>query len=127
MPCTPEPVGERLARAGRLWLLLDYDGTLADFVPTPAHVDPDPEVVGLLTRLVRHPRIRVAVISGRQLAHVEALVPIQGILLAGTYGIELRTPGGERIDRLEHDAIRPVLDAIKPRWRELIARRDLGG
>jgi len=121
MLCTPEQIGERLAQAGRLRLFLDYDGTLADFAPTPEHVTLDPELVNLLTRLARHPRIRVAVISGRRLAHVETLVPVPGILLAGTYGIELRTPEGERIDRVAYDAIRPTLDTLKPLWLQLIA------
>ena len=119
----PPQVGERVNRARRLWFFLDYDGTLADLAPTPDHVHPDPEVVELLDRLVRDPRVRVAVISGRRLGHVETLVPVPGVLLAGTYGIELRTPAGERIDRLDCDVIRPTLDILKPRWSEMVARR----
>jgi len=114
---------KKLAQARQLWLFLDYDGTLAELAPTPEHVRPDPEVLVLLARLVRHPRIRVALISGRRLAHVEALVPVAGVLLAGTYGIELRTPEGERIHRLEDDAIRPVLKALKSRWLRWVASR----
>ncbi|MFQ6058474.1 MAG: trehalose-phosphatase [Anaerolineae bacterium] len=123
MLCTHEQINERLGQAERLWLFLDYDGTLADFAPTPEHVNPDPEVIDLLTRLARHPRIRIAVISGRRLGHVQALLPVPGILLAGTYGIELQTPEGERINRVEHGAIRPALDALKPRWWRLITGR----
>jgi trehalose 6-phosphate phosphatase len=124
--CTHEQINERLGQAERLWLFLDYDGTLADFAPTPEHVIPDPEVVALLARLARHPRIRIAVISGRRLSHVEALVPVPGIFLAGTYGIELQTPERERITRVEveYDAIRPTLDAVKPHWEQMIADRE---
>ena len=121
---TPERINERIAQAERLWLFLDYDGTLADFAPTPEHVNPDAETIRLLSRLARHPCIRVAVISGRRLDHVQALAPVPGILLAGTYGIELQTPDGERIDRVEYEAIRPALDALKPRWERLIAARE---
>ena len=123
MLCTPKQINERLAQAERLWLLLDYDGTLADFAPTPDHVNLDLEIVDLLTRLARHPLIRVAVISGRRLDHVAALVPVPGILLAGTYGVELQAPEGERINRVEYNVVRPVLDAIKPRWLHLIGER----
>jgi trehalose-phosphatase len=123
--CTHEQINESLAQARRLWLFLDYDGTLADFAPTPEHVNPDPRLIGLLKRLARHPRIRMAVISGRRLSHVEALVPVPGIFLAGTYGIELRTPEGERITRAEYDAIRSTLDALKPHWEQVMA--DLEG
>ena len=34
-----------------------------------------------------------------------------------------RLPGGERVDRLEYDVIRPTLDALKPLWDSLIAGR----
>ena len=78
----------------------------------------------LITELAEHPAIRVAVISGRRLSHVEELVPVEGILLAGTYGVELRLPDGERVDRVAYDEIRPVLGQIKPRWAQLIAGRD---
>ena len=121
---THEHINERLAQAERLWLFLDYDGTLADFAPTPDHVNPDPELIGLLTRLARHPRIRMAVISGRRLSHVEVLVPVTGVFLAGTYGIEIRTSEGERINRVEYEAIRRTLNALKSRWLRLTAGRD---
>ena len=120
---TPHWVQEQLAQSERFWLFLDYDGTLADFAPAPDHVSPDPELVDLIGRLARHPRFRVAVVSGRRLGHVQELVPVPGVLLAGTYGVELKTAGGVRIDRLDYDSLRPKLDAIKPRWTDLIAGR----
>ena len=42
MLCAHERINERLAQAERLWLFLDYDDTLADFAPTPEHVNSDP-------------------------------------------------------------------------------------
>jgi trehalose-phosphatase len=119
----PEDMQQRLARADRLWLFLDYDGTLADFAPTPEHINPEPELVDLLGRLAAHPRIRVSVVSGRRLSHIQQLVPVPGILLAGTYGVELQMPGGERVDRLEYDVIRPALAGLKPLWADHIAGR----
>jgi trehalose 6-phosphate phosphatase len=119
-----EEIDERLDNAERLWLFLDYDGTLADFEPTPDRVSPQPDVVGLLARLVQHPRVFVAVVSGRRLSHVQTLIPVPGVLLAGTYGVELQLPNGRRVDRVEFDAVRPTLDALKPRWEELISGLD---
>ena len=119
-----ESAAGRLSQAERLRLFLDYDGTLADFAATPETVHPDPDLVALLTRLARDPRLHVAVVSGRRLSHVERLVPVPGILLAGTYGIELLTPEGERIDRLEYGTIRPALETLKPQWAHLIAGRE---
>jgi trehalose 6-phosphate phosphatase len=124
MSCAFELIDYRLIQVERLRLFLDYDGTLADFAPTPEHVNPDPKLIELLTRLAQHPRIQAAVISGRRLDHVARLVPVPGILLAGCYGIELQLPDGERVNRVAYDTIRPVLEALKPRWSELIAGRD---
>lgn len=47
-----------------------------------------------------------------------------GILLAGTYGIELQTPEGEQINRTAYENIRPALDGLKPHWEHLIAGRE---
>ncbi len=121
---TPSSVEQRLAGSQRLQLFLDYDGTLAEFAPTPEYVEPDPALLSLIGRLVRDPRLRVAVVSGRRLEHVQKLVPVPGVLLAGTYGIELRTPDGQRQNRLDYQQVRPALEDLKPRWAALIAGRD---
>jgi trehalose 6-phosphate phosphatase len=124
MLCTSEQLTRRLAQAEGVRLFLDYDGTLADFAPTPDHVNPDPALINLLTRLAQDSRFRIAVVSGRRLSHVRSLLPVPGVLLAGTYGIELQTPNGERINRLTYDVIRPTLDDLKPRWEHLIVDGD---
>jgi len=43
--------------------------------------------------------------------------------LAGTYGIEIQTPDGERIQRTDYTLIRPYLEQLKPQWQEIIAGR----
>jgi len=103
-----------------LWLFLDYDGTLADFAKTPDVVTPDPKIIDLITRLSRHKHIHISIISGRRLAHVRKLVPVPGILLAGTYGIEMLLATGEEVHQVEYLSIRPALEQIRPRWEELI-------
>ena len=113
MDGTPRWIVERLTRAERLRLFLDYDGTLADFAPTPDHVLPDPSLIALLTRLAARRCIQTTVISGRRLAHVRQLVPVPGIFLAGTYGVELETPRGERLDRVPFEAVRPALEQTR--------------
>ena len=71
-------------QALRLWLFLDYDGTLADFAPTPDNPVPDRHVVELLGGLSSDEHKRVAVISGRKLVDVQVLLPISGLFLGGT-------------------------------------------
>lgn len=119
--CFSETILDHLRDAERVWLFLDYDGTLAEFAPTPEHVEPDPDVLDLLSRLQRHEQIRITVVSGRRLSHVKDLLPLEGIMKAGTYGIELQLPSGEEIQRIDFENIRPTLADIKPRWQNLLS------
>jgi trehalose-phosphatase len=106
--------------ASRLWLFLDYDGTLAEFAPSPDDIEPRPRVVGVITRLALRPNMCVTLISGRKLQDIRLLVPVPGIFWAGTYGIELVTPSGKTINRAEYGNIRPILETIKPQWETII-------
>lgn len=103
-----------------LWLFLDYDGTLEEFAPTPYDVHPNPEVIRILEKLVARPNTRVTVLSGRTLEQIRQLIPVPGVFLAGSYGIEILTPERETVHRLKFEMIRPFLDGIKPGWSELI-------
>ena len=120
---TKEDLTEWALNAKRLWLFLDYDGTLDEFAPTPYDIRPNPEIIRVLEKLTSKPSVRVSVISGRSLEYVRQLVPISGIYLAGSYGIEVFTLEQETIHRLKFEAIRPLLESIKPQWAQLIRGR----
>jgi len=109
-----------VSEAERLWLFLDYDGTLVKLARTPDISTPDPRLIELIKRLASLTRIRLAIVSGRRLHDIQTLLPVQGIYMAGNYGIELQTPEGERIQREDYSAIRPYLDRLKPHWEEII-------
>lgn len=115
-----EELARKVLFKPHLWLFLDYDGTLADFEPTPETIHPDPRLAHLLRRLASEPRVRVAIISGRRLTDVQKLVPVSGLFLAGTYGMELLTSSGKIINRVQIDDLRPYLDEVKPDWIQLI-------
>ena len=118
---TDRKIRALLSSQPKLRLFLDYDGTLADFGDHPDQVEPLPEVLDLLTELRDQPAIRVAVLSGRRLGHLKKLIPIEGILLAGTYGLEILKTSGEEQFRLDYDEVRPALDNLKPVWQSLIS------
>lgn len=120
---TEKELDQWVSDADRLWLFLDYDGTLVEFARSPETVQPVPQVIALVRRLAEKDRLRVAVVSGRSLHDIQVLLPVEGIYLAGTYGIELVTPQGERIQREDYGLIRPYLERLKPQWEEIIAGR----
>ncbi|MDD5371535.1 MAG: trehalose-phosphatase [Anaerolineaceae bacterium] len=123
MPPQPTPPFAPFLAAGRAWLFLDYDGTLAEFEPTPDVINPNTQVIRLLRRLVANPNFRVAITSGRRLGHTLALMPVAGLILAGTYGVELRTPEGEIEYSVAYDTLRPKLEQVKFEWERLITGR----
>jgi len=108
--------------AQKLWLFLDYDGTLENFSPVLNQVQPNPVVIDLVAQLAKNPLLRLAVISGRRLQDLKILLPVPGIFLAGVYGVEIQTPTQERINRLDYQTVRPWLEVIKPRWEKLISK-----
>ncbi len=112
-----------VSEADRLWLFLDYDGTLVEFTRTPDIIKPDVKVIELIKRLAEKSSLRVAIVSGRCMQDLQALLPVRGIFIASTYGIELQTPEGERIQRENYAQVRPYLDKLKPLWEEIIAGR----
>jgi trehalose 6-phosphate phosphatase len=112
-----------MKQAKHLWLFLDYDGTLADFAPTPDEIVPDQELINLVQALASRPDTRVTIISGRRLAHIQALLPVSDTFKAGTYGLELQRTDGETIHRVSYESVRPLLDDLKRRWEKLLDGR----
>ncbi len=93
------PWPERLRCAlPRLLLCLDYDGTLTPIAERPDEARPPAALLTLLSRLVEHPHIAVAIVSGRALPDLRALLPIPGLVFIGTHGCEVGTAdGGTRL------------------------------
>jgi len=73
-------------------VLLDYDGTLAPLVADPATACLSPATRQVLTLLVQHPHVQVAIMSGRTLADLQAHVDGQVPYLAGNHGLEMAGP-----------------------------------
>jgi trehalose 6-phosphate phosphatase len=101
------------ADPSRACVLLDFDGTLASIVDDPAQARPLPAVVPVLARLVG--RIgRVAVVSGRPVAFLQAAFPIEGLILVGQYGLEHLEDG--RV--VTHPAASAAAEAVEAAARQ---------
>jgi trehalose-phosphatase len=85
----------------RVYLLLDYDGTLAPISPTPETAVLPAAAKAALERLALDERRRVAVVSGRSLQDVRAMTGIDGIAYVGNHGREIMLPCGRPDDGLE--------------------------
>jgi trehalose 6-phosphate phosphatase len=106
----------------RLFLFLDYDGTLVPIAARPAQAVPPPELLQLLQKLVGQDDLRVAVVSGRDLQDLESLLPVPGLYLAACHGAVIKTPGATPYT-LIRGADRQQLEHLARAAQNLIAGR----
>jgi trehalose 6-phosphate phosphatase len=84
----PEIVA-RLRDATRRAIFLDFDGTLVKTQRSPRVVRSSKRVNRILDRLVHNANVSVvAIVSGRQVAHLRRLLPVRGLRYFGLHGGE---------------------------------------
>ncbi|MFQ5826794.1 MAG: trehalose-phosphatase [Dehalococcoidia bacterium] len=108
----------RINGAQHLLLLTDYDGTLTPIVSRPELALLPPPMKELLTRLTAKRSYTVAVISGRALEDVRALVGIKGLYYAGNHGLEIEGPSFTWV----HPQVDLALPLLEDLSRQLSAR-----
>jgi len=81
-------------------LFLDFDGTLVDIAPRPEAVIVPPGLPDLLLRLAHRLEGALAIVSGRPIEQIEALLPVS-LPMAGDHGATLRLAPGAPVERLD--------------------------
>lgn len=84
----------------RRYLLLDYDGTLRPFTPTPSEAVPSTELRALLADLAGLPGTKVYIVSGRPMKVLEEWLGDLPIGLCAEHGLFLCEAGSERWESL---------------------------
>jgi trehalose-phosphatase len=105
-----------VTQAPRSLLLLDYDGTLAQFRQERDQAFPYPGVATLLQEIVRGSHTRVVIISGRDTSETIPLLGIEPVPeVWGLHGLQRRKPDGSvETVRLEERYLDALSDA--DRW-----------
>jgi alpha,alpha-trehalase len=93
-------------------VFLDYDGTLTPIVERPEDALLPEETRAAVARLAG--LVPVAILSGRDLPDVRAMVGVDGIVYAGSHGFDI-----ERADGTGHQRGREFLGAMDAAEREL--------
>ncbi|MDK2846947.1 MAG: trehalose 6-phosphate phosphatase [Desulfuromonadales bacterium] len=96
-------------------VFLDYDGTLTPIVERPELARLSEEMRQALRELAG--KCTLAIISGRDLADVQDLVAIDGILYAGSHGFDISGPEG-RMEYQQGRAFLPSLDRAEESLRK---------
>lgn len=89
------PISRKLLEAQkdrRIFLFLDFDGTLAPIVKTPRFAKLPVSVKKDLCAIACSGRFKIAIISGRTLEDVKKRVGIEGIIYVGNHGFEIEGP-----------------------------------
>lgn len=127
-------IADLVARPGRLLVLSDFDGTLAEGSRDPAATRIVPLARVALRRLAgialdRADRLAVAVLTGRTVADVAARVRVGGILYLGDHGLQTgRFPRYGRAERLSvtlqpgHEAALEPAEQLATRVPEILGR-----
>ncbi|PZU06855.1 trehalose-phosphatase [Sphingomonas sp.] len=79
-------------------LFLDFDGTLVDIADRPEAVIVSDRLLGTLAALESALPGRVAIVTGRPLAQIAALLEIPQLVFSGSHGAEMLWPDGSRRD-----------------------------
>ena len=90
-------------------LLLDVDGTLIDIAPTPDSVVVPPMLIPTLRQLRARLGGALALVSGRSVEVLDALLPDAAHAMAGEHGAAIRHAPGAAIER-------PDLPALPEAW-----------
>lgn len=98
-------------------LFLDFDGTLVDLAARPDEVAVAPGLVEALGTLQRRLGGRVAIVSGRPLAQIDAMLAPLVLPAAGVHGMERRGADG-----VLKSAPAPSLDGVREQALQLVAR-----
>ena len=102
----------RLRDAKRIALLLDCDGTLVPLKPHPSEVRVPPQVKEVLRRLVANRSLFVAIVSGRRVRDLKALLNVKGLHYFGLHGAEWDR-GSTRVRPATLAAIRAAKQAAR--------------
>ncbi len=119
-PAVRLPPFPELPPSAGLALLLDLDGTLLDLAARPDAVLVPPGLTATLGRLSGRLGGALAVVSGRTVEAVAALLAGLDIAIAGEHGAAIRRAGSGTLER-------PVLPVLPAAWREAAARLAAGG
>ncbi|MBI2219216.1 MAG: bifunctional alpha,alpha-trehalose-phosphate synthase (UDP-forming)/trehalose-phosphatase [Candidatus Rokubacteria bacterium] len=106
-----EAIARRASEAPRVAVLVDYDGTLVPFAPTPELAAADGDLLDLLRRLGAHSRFEVHVVSGRPPETLERWLGALPVSLHAEHGAWSRPAGKMEWTPLEAPAL-PWRDAV---------------
>ncbi|MCF7804435.1 MAG: trehalose-phosphatase [Candidatus Marinimicrobia bacterium] len=92
----------------RLFVFLDYDGTLTPIVNNPEDAQLSSEMRHTLSELAE--LTTVAIVSGRDRMDIENLIRLENLIYAGSHGFDISGPDGLQLQYSGGEAALPALE-----------------
>lgn len=92
-----ERLRDELGTVDGLFVMSDFDGTLADIVAEPDRAEIRERARDTLETFAAHPQAAVAIISGREATDIRERVGVDEIYYAGNHGLELYDRDGQLV------------------------------
>jgi trehalose-phosphatase len=113
---------KQLLKDRRLFIFLDYDGTLAPIAEKPAYALIPKQTKELLREMLKSPRCRIAVISGRSIKDISRMVGLSDVIYGGNHGLELAGPGvhfDSPVSQKHRDILKKILWVLRNKLRPI--------
>lgn len=109
-------LADNLRLADGLFVMTDFDGTVADIVDDPDAAEIRDRAKEALETLADHPRAAVAVVSGRAVEDVRERAGVEDAYCAGNHGLELHDGNERSVHSAAHqvqEVLPRVCDAVE--------------
>jgi trehalose 6-phosphate phosphatase len=124
---------DQINEATQILLFLDYDGTLTPIVARPEMAVLSSQARTTLKQISVHSLFRLAIISGRSLSEIKAMIGLENIAYAGNHGLEIECPAHYCQEHSPRRAVfihpeakefQPRLERLEHRLRKTLAGID---
>jgi trehalose 6-phosphate phosphatase len=104
---------KKFQKSEHIFLFLDYDGTLVPFKDTPTQVTTPKQIKKVIRQLIKNPKVKVIIATGRQLQDIKELMNVKGVSFIALHGLEIETADGMKFCWKQATQARLLIKTIK--------------
>ncbi|MBU1113059.1 MAG: trehalose-phosphatase [Candidatus Omnitrophica bacterium] len=116
---TRKKLAQQLKEKKRIFVFLDYDGTLSPIVKNPKLARISPETKNILYQLSRNKTFIIGIVSGRSLRDIKKRVGLKTVVYAGNHGLELEYRGRKVSPKLS-TRFQPIFKKAKTKIKKAL-------
>jgi trehalose 6-phosphate phosphatase len=106
-------INRNILRSNSIFLFLDYDGTLVPFKDKPTEVITPNKIKQIIKKLIKNPKIKVIIVTGRPLYEIKKLLNIKGLSFIALHGLHIEEANGLKSKWKQANQARMLIKAIK--------------